>query len=136
MEVPDGFSQGMARESSRDRGARGRCLRRISLLCGYCSAVTAYLLERVNKAEKIEATNKYNTQISDLTTRLSSIERRAGPNQEKRYFDVQSMQVSLAEVRNLPAQFKNFDNGAFFLNAPISQTWNYAVLSEGEVAKS
>jgi hypothetical protein len=100
-----------------------------------CSAVTAYLLERVNKAEKIEATNKYNTQISDLTTRLSSIERRAGPNQEKRYFDVQSMQVSLAEVRNLPAQFKNFDNGAFFLNAPISQTWNYAVLSEGEVAK-
>jgi hypothetical protein len=99
------------------------------------SAVTAYLLERVNKAEKIEATNKYNTQISDLTTRLSSIERWAGPNQEKRYFNVQSMQVSLAEVRNLPAQFKNFDNGAFFLNAPISQTWNYAVLSEGEVAK-
>src|SRR5262245_35457552 len=99
------------------------------------AGVTAYLLEKVNRAEKIEIANKYNTQIADLTTRLSSIERRAGPAQEKRYFDVQSMQVSVSEVRNLPNQFTNYDEGHFFLNAPITQAWNYAVLTEGEIAK-
>jgi hypothetical protein len=40
------------------------------------SETATYLLEQVKKVERIELTDKYNAQISDLTASLSSIERR------------------------------------------------------------
>jgi hypothetical protein len=106
------------------------------------SSVTAYLASQVysaekaqTQAEKTELQNKYNSQIIDLTSRLSSIQRRVGNNQEKEYFDVQSLQISAPEIKNLPAQYKNYDNGSFFVNLPISSTWRYMKTTEGEVFK-
>src|SRR6266545_405059 len=99
------------------------------------SGITAYLITQINKAHEIEIANKYNSQISDLTTRLSSIERRAGSGPEKKYLDVQSLQIALSEVKILPAQFKNYDKGSFFLNLPVSDAWNYSILTEGEIGK-
>jgi hypothetical protein len=99
------------------------------------SGVTAYMIERLNKVEMAQVTGKYNADIADLSARLSSIERRAGPDEAKKYFDAESIQVLEPEVKNLSSQFKNYDNGSFFLNLPITADWKYSFLSEGEAAK-
>jgi hypothetical protein len=99
------------------------------------SGITAYSIGETHKAEKIELTTKLNAQISDLSGRLSSIERRAGPNNQKKYFDVQTLQISSPEVRNLAPGYANFENGSFFVNAPISDAWTYGVLTEGDVGR-
>ena len=99
------------------------------------SAVTTYFTQQIHGAEKAQLASKHHGEISDLTSRLSSIERRAGPNQQKRYLDVQSMQISPSEVRNLASQFQSFDNGNFFLSVPISGNWTYGVLSYADITK-
>jgi hypothetical protein len=110
------------------------------------SSVTAYLSSQLFEskiseekskeiAERSEIQNKYNDRISDLTGRLSSIERRIGDDRDKKYFDIQAMQVSAPEVKNLPDQFRNYDNGSFFLDIPISDTWKYQLTTEGDVTK-
>jgi hypothetical protein len=93
------------------------------------AAITTYFTDQLHKAEQAQVENKHLSEVSDLKNRLSSIERRAGPEQSKRYVDVQSMQVSQSEVRNLADQFRSFDDGSFFLNAPKNQDWTYEFLS-------
>jgi hypothetical protein len=99
------------------------------------AAITTYFADQLHKAETAQIESKRLVEVSDLRTRLSSIERRAGSDQSKLYLDVQSMQVSPSEIRNLPSQFNSFDDGSFFLNAPISQDWSYDFMSYAEVAK-
>jgi hypothetical protein len=98
-------------------------------------AVTTYFSDQLHKTEKAQIESKHLLEVSDLTTRLSSIERRAGSDQSKRYFDVQSMQVSQSEVKSLPSQFTGFDDGNFFVNVPVNHAWNYEFLSYTQVAK-
>jgi hypothetical protein len=111
------------------------------------SSVTAYLSGETHKAEKTELQakfiadknelqSKYTNEVRDLTTRLSSIERRAGSGSEKRYLDVQSFQISSPEVRSLPGQYTGYENGRFFVNAPISEIWSYVQTTEGQAIKS
>src|SRR5262249_38884624 len=98
-------------------------------------ALTTYFSDQLHKTEKTQIESKHLLEVSDLTTRLSSIERRAGSDQSKRYFDVQSMQVSQSEVKSLPSQFTSFDDGNFFVNVPVNHAWNYEFLSYAQVAK-
>ena len=99
------------------------------------AGITTYFTEQLHKTDKAQIERKHNIEMSDLRTRLSSIERRAGPNQPKRYFDVVSMQMSSSEIRNLPTEFTSFDNGLFYLNTPSSQKWTYGLLSHSEFVK-
>src|SRR5262245_32240545 len=110
------------------------------------SATTAYLVGQVNQAEatrrqsefvaeKSDLQTKYQHQVADLTSRLSAIERRVGNSDEKKYFDVKSLQILSSDIKNLPQQFKSFENGSFFVNVPISQEWQYAVTTEGAMLK-
>jgi len=99
------------------------------------AGITTYFTEQLHKTDKAQIERKHNVEMSDLRTRLSSIERRAGPNQPKRYFDVVSMQMSSSEIRNLPTGFTSFDNGLFYLNTPSSQKWTYGLLPQTEFTK-
>lgn len=99
------------------------------------AAITTYFNDQLHKEERAQIESKHFMEVSDLTTRLSSIERRAGSNQSKRYFDVQSMQISASEIRNLSNQFTSFDDGGFFLNPPPHQGWTYGFVSYLEVMK-
>ena len=99
------------------------------------AGITSYFTEQLHKTNKAQIERKHNIEMSDLRTRLSSIERRAGPNQPKRYFDVVSMQMSSSEIRSLPTEFTSFDNGLFYLNTPSSQKWTYGLLSQPEFTK-
>jgi hypothetical protein len=106
------------------------------------SGATAYLMGQVSAARQIAIETKYNqdknedkSTISDLSSRLSQIERRAGPNNQKMYLDVTSLQIPPQEARNLPAEYKAFDNGQFFVKAPVSNSWNFSILNEPDTMK-
>ena len=111
------------------------------------SGATAYLSSRLHSsekaeiqskflAEKSELQSKYTDQIKDLTSRLSSIERRVTSGSDKKYFDVQALQISSPEVRNLSSQYRGFDGGHFFINTPISDAWSYIETDELALAKN
>jgi hypothetical protein len=99
------------------------------------SGFTGSLIDQLHKAEAVQVANHHQLEITDLNSRLSSIERRAGPDQPKRYLDVQSMQLAPTEIRNLPQIFASYDDGRFFLNSPISKSWSYGFMPYGEVGK-
>jgi hypothetical protein len=100
------------------------------------SGATAYILNQKHDLERGETARGYNEKISDLTTRLSSIERRASATQERKYLDVQAMQITFPDVRSLSASFKDIDGGRLFVSAPIMDEWSFSVSTEGEVAKT
>ncbi|CUT13908.1 hypothetical protein BF49_4988 [Bradyrhizobium sp.] len=103
----------------------------ISVASG-ASATTAYFLTQKSDIEKAETSRDYKKQIDDLNGRLSSIERRAGAPQERKYLDVKTMQIPAAEVRTLPSDFKAIDE-RLYLSLPATGEWIAAVLTEKEV---
>jgi len=97
------------------------------------SGTTAYFLAQKNEIEKAEIGREHKALVADLTGRLSSIERRAGAPQERKYLDVKSMQISSQEIRNLSPDFKAVDGGRLFVSAPAAGNWTAATLTEKQI---
>jgi prefoldin subunit 5 len=80
------------------------------------------------------SSRKYQQEISDLSSRITSIERRI-PGSGPTYMDVSSISIGPEAQKALGKEYKEFDNGNFLVNAPASDDWYFEITDEARLAK-
>ena len=103
---------------------------------GATTAVVDYLndrsttaLRQQHAARLAELRSSLNTQISDLATRLNSIERRFGDGTT--FFDVTKLSIAPGQSRTLPTEYRPYRNGRFFVHVPLGREWRHQPTTEG-----
>lgn len=87
------------------------------------------------KAEILDATTPLKQTISDLTFKISSIERRL-PGSGPSYLDVTSVSVGPESIKALGPKYKSFSGGDFYVAAPEIGNWYYRETTEFEFIRS
>ncbi|TDY24310.1 hypothetical protein B0G81_4727 [Paraburkholderia sp. BL6665CI2N2] len=98
-------------------------------------AVTGWFWKESDQLKEIQYKNELNStsskleaKISDLSLRLSSIERRVGDT--KLFLDVLRIPITAQDINALPASYTSFDSGYFFVSVPASATWSGGAASQ------
>lgn len=97
------------------------------------AGVVTFVESSKYEGEKIKIENEYRGDISNLKTKLASIERKIGAD-EKTYFDVSQLIITPDRVKALDGAYKSANDGEFFYALPVGERWIYDVVSELEFA--